>query len=173
MSSCVFGFLVLLFLLPLFPLSSMEALSSSLFNPKIPDTYFVIRSPPSIRTVNSQTELLKFSRQSQFVRLCVSALAHEVPGDAEDGKTVINDFNILSRESRSLSEVLFSPTKSALCIYFCLEVRNFLLHAVSSLVCLITELVIIRMPAKFPILIFQLVFKCFWLTKGLLDVTPE
>lgn len=144
----------------------MEALSSSVFNAKFPDTYSVIRSPPSIRTVNRQTESLKFSRQAQFVRLCASALAHEVPGDGEDGKTAINDFNILSRENGSLSEVLFSPTKSALCICLCLEVRNFLLHAVSSLV-------IIRMPAKFSTLIFQLVFRCFWLTKGLLDITPE
>jgi len=83
----------------------MEALSSAVFLPKLPEFYAVLRTPSSIRTANNRNVSLKFTDHAQFITLRASALAHEVPSEGEEGKSVKNGFGFVSEESSP--EVLF------------------------------------------------------------------
>ncbi|KAI4329449.1 hypothetical protein L6164_021712 [Bauhinia variegata] len=91
----------------------MEALSSSAFIPKFPETCSVLRTPSWIRTSNGRTGSLQIIEHPQFVGLRVSAHASQVPIEGEEGKTVNSGFGLFSPESVSIPEVNLSHSGSS------------------------------------------------------------
>ena len=82
----------------------MEALASSVFNPKSPETC----SPSSsIRALKKRIGSLKISETPHFPGLRALALAREVPdGDGEEAGPLNNGFGLISEESFSFSQVI-------------------------------------------------------------------
>ncbi|KAI4355899.1 hypothetical protein L6164_004628 [Bauhinia variegata] len=91
----------------------MEALFSSVFLPKFPETYSVLLTPPWIRTPNNRIGSLKIIEHPQFVGLRVSAHSPQVPSEGEEGKNVNNGFGLFSQESVSIPEVNLSHHESS------------------------------------------------------------
>lgn len=100
----------------------MEALSSSVFTPKFPETY---SASSSIRAPNKRIGSLKISETPHFPGLRALALAREVPGgDGEEAGPLNNGSGLVSEESLSFSQVIHII---ALCVYglFVFKVLNF------------------------------------------------
>ena len=82
----------------------MEALASSVFNPKSPETCC---PSSSIRAPKKRIGSLKISETPHFPGLRALALAREVPdGDGDEAGPLNSGFGLISEESFSFSQVI-------------------------------------------------------------------
>ena len=104
----------------------MEALASSVFTPKFPETYPQLNSTfTSIRPPNKQIGSLKICEVPHFPAFRALALAREVPGsgEGEDAKPLNDEFGLFSEDTLSLSQVYLYHCPAYM-IYLCLKFCN-------------------------------------------------
>uniref|UniRef100_A0A2N9J3M2 CREG-like beta-barrel domain-containing protein n=1 Tax=Fagus sylvatica TaxID=28930 RepID=A0A2N9J3M2_FAGSY len=94
----------------------MEALASSVFTPKFPETYPQLNSTfTSIRPPNKRIGSLKICEVPHFPAFRALALAREVPGsgEGEDAKPLNDEFGLFSEDTLSLSQDNLNHSQSS------------------------------------------------------------